>query len=125
MELSEFMELVDGHEELEGLGMDAGKQIFWVGHEHSKFKTAVGVDCVGAVNSDAEIKTLISILVGEREPDALYHMTRVVGYYARIGNFNASKLGELKDRLKGNYGFDGRGRTAESVELATAVVNAT
>jgi len=30
-------------------------------------------------------------------------MTRVVGYYSRINNWNKSKLGELKDRQRGNY----------------------
>ena len=31
------------------------------------------------------------------------HMTRVVGYYSRVHNWNPSKLGELKDRQKGSY----------------------
>ena len=35
----------------------------------------------------------------------VYHMSRVVGYFARIGNWNNSKLGELKDRQAGNYAF--------------------
>ena len=30
-------------------------------------------------------------------------MTRIVGYYSRVSNWNASKLGELKDRQKGRY----------------------
>jgi len=33
----------------------------------------------------------------------VYGMTRVVGYFSRIPNWNKSKLGELKDRRKGNY----------------------
>jgi len=33
----------------------------------------------------------------------LIHMTRIVGYYAQVGNWNKSKLGELKDRQQGNY----------------------
>jgi len=33
----------------------------------------------------------------------VYHMSRVVGYFARVGNWNSSKLGELKDRQAGNY----------------------
>ena len=31
------------------------------------------------------------------------HMTRIVGYYSRVSNWNKSKLGELKDRGMGNY----------------------
>ncbi len=30
-------------------------------------------------------------------------VTRVVGYYSRVENWNKSKLGELKDRHKGDY----------------------
>jgi len=33
----------------------------------------------------------------------VYHVTRVVGYYSRVHNWNKSKLGELKDRHKGTY----------------------
>lgn len=31
------------------------------------------------------------------------HMTRVVGYYSLVENWNPSKIGELKDRQKGDY----------------------
>lgn len=33
------------------------------------------------------------------------HMTRIVGYYSKVENWNKSKLSELKDRHKGNYGI--------------------
>ena len=33
----------------------------------------------------------------------IYHMTRVVGYFSRVRNWNNSKLGELRDRQAGNY----------------------
>ncbi len=32
-----------------------------------------------------------------------YGITRIVGYFSRINNWNRSKIGELKDRKKGNY----------------------
>ncbi len=35
-------------------------------------------------------------------PD-VYGMTRVVGYFSRIHNWNKSKIGELNDRRRGNY----------------------
>lgn len=31
-------------------------------------------------------------------------VTRIVGYYSRVTNWNRSKIGELRDRHKGNYG---------------------
>jgi ribonucleoside-triphosphate reductase len=30
-------------------------------------------------------------------------MARIVGYFSRIANWNKSKLGELRDRHRGNY----------------------
>lgn len=33
----------------------------------------------------------------------VYHVTRVVGYYSRIQNWNKSKVGELQDRHAGDY----------------------
>lgn len=33
----------------------------------------------------------------------LKHYTRIVGYYSGVRNWNKSKLGELKDRHKGDY----------------------
>lgn len=35
-------------------------------------------------------------------PD-VYGVTRIVGYFSRISNWNRSKIGELKDRHQGNY----------------------
>jgi len=35
--------------------------------------------------------------------DDVYGVTRIVGYFSRTKNWNKSKLGELKDRRKGNY----------------------
>ncbi|MDD5687221.1 MAG: anaerobic ribonucleoside-triphosphate reductase [Elusimicrobia bacterium] len=37
----------------------------------------------------------------------VYGVTRIVGYYSRIPNWNKSKIGELKDRHKGNYSVEG------------------
>jgi ribonucleoside-triphosphate reductase len=34
----------------------------------------------------------------------VYGVTRIVGYFSRINNWNKSKLGELKARHRGNYG---------------------
>ena len=31
------------------------------------------------------------------------HVTRIVGYYSQLQNWNRSKLAELRDRHKGDY----------------------
>ena len=33
----------------------------------------------------------------------LKRMTRIVGYFSQVKNWNKSKIGELKDRQAGNY----------------------
>ena len=37
----------------------------------------------------------------------VYGITRIVGYFSRVSNWNKSKLGELSDRHKGNYSLGG------------------
>jgi ribonucleoside-triphosphate reductase len=37
----------------------------------------------------------------------VYGITRIVGYFSRINNWNKSKLGELRDRHRGNYSLRG------------------
>ncbi|MHA1518512.1 MAG: anaerobic ribonucleoside-triphosphate reductase [Alphaproteobacteria bacterium] len=37
----------------------------------------------------------------------VYGITRIVGYYSRVDNWNKSKLGELHDRQRGNYSLSG------------------
>jgi anaerobic ribonucleoside-triphosphate reductase len=48
-------------------------------------------------------KNLEQVLTGAREPGVLHHITRIVGYYSRVENWNRSKMGELKSRRKGDY----------------------
>jgi ribonucleoside-triphosphate reductase len=40
---------------------------------------------------------------GHCRSDDVYGITRIVGYFSRISNWNKSKLGELKDRHRGDY----------------------
>lgn len=51
---------------------------------------------------------------------SVYHMSRVVGYLSRINNWNKSKIGELKDRRKGNYGIQHVEKSAWQQEIPSA-----
>lgn len=44
-----------------------------------------------------------SVLTGARPARCLIHITRIVGYFSQINNWNRSKLAELADRRKGQY----------------------
>jgi|SRR3990167_2518341 len=52
---------------------------------------------------DNDIYTLINALKSF-EFIKVHGVTRIVGYYSRVSNWNRSKIGELRDRQKGNYG---------------------
>ena len=40
---------------------------------------------------------------GACESADVYGLTRIVGYFSRITNWNKSKIGELRDRRAGSY----------------------
>lgn len=60
---------------------------------------------------------LLAIMTGTREPKVMTHITRIVGYFSQVNNWNRSKIAELKDRHKGDYGVS---EPAEARESAVA-----
>ena len=100
MELSEFYDNVEAHESLQGNGIDhRDGGTAHVKHIPSGLSTTLPLGAIKA----ARWKDIEEVLVCKREPDVLRSITRVVGYYSRVDNWNTSKLGELKDRQNGNY----------------------
>lgn len=101
MRLEDFFNAVESHAELRGLAIDKtddGGQ-FVIEHTPSKLATILPAAAV----EEVEWSVLEEVLLGKREPEVLYHMTRVVGYYSRVENWNQSKIGELTDRHAGDY----------------------
>lgn len=61
------------------------------------------------VSTDAIIRTPVEDLVNALTTGKiinLHGVTRIVGYYSRVSNWNKSKIGELHDRHRGNYAVD-------------------
>ena len=56
--------------------------------------------------AEQEEAELLSLLKGEREIVELVTITRIVGYYSRVENWNKSKLGELEGRRRGDYALE-------------------
>lgn len=48
-------------------------------------------------------ETWEALLLCKRSAIAMKHVTRIVGYYSELQNWNGSKIAELKDRHKGEY----------------------
>ncbi|MBN1257364.1 MAG: hypothetical protein JXA52_06625 [Planctomycetes bacterium] len=101
MRLDEFFDAVEAHPQLRGVAIDkSGKEgEFAIEHTISKLTTVFP----SAAVEKADWEVLEDILTAKREPEVLYHITRVVGYYSRVENWNKSKIGELADRHLGNY----------------------
>ena len=113
MKLTDLFDLVEADEDLEGV--DFGPDGVIIRCLTTKQKTQIGLDAVE--NSDWGV--LRDVLVGKREPQALRHMTRVVGYYSMTDNWSKSKIGELKDRIRGSYSLEGDHESREE-RLKTA-----
>lgn len=104
MNLEDFFGAVESNEDLVGVSIDVEDGILCVKHTPTGLCTTLPSD---AIEPDTVTWPLLcDILTGVREPVALYHMTRVVGYYSRVENWNKSKIGELRDRHQGKYALD-------------------
>ncbi len=58
------------------------------------------------------------------QSEKVYGITRIVGYFSRVSNWNKSKLGELRDRRQGNYSLSAIGGAATGAAGSGAVVSA-
>lgn len=107
MELTQFFDVIEQHSELEGIGVDSQCKDRNPGVIIKHRKTGLMTRIPTAAIEAADWPILEEVLVGKREPQVLQHMTRVVGYFSRVENWNKSKVGELKDRQKGSYSIAG------------------
>ncbi len=103
MEISEFFWRVEEASSLRGIDLQAGdspeSDIAVVEDLQSRYKTTFSIPTI----LDNDWPTLRDLALGKKDIAPLYHVTRIVGYYSRIENWNKSKLGELADRRRGNY----------------------
>ena len=90
--------------------VEADPVLVGVAIEMDEMKIVVGCrgrDDVVVFNVDVVLAepwpTLRGLATGQRQIAPCYHVSRIVGYYSRIENWNPSKIGELRDRRNGNY----------------------
>ncbi|MEN6550045.1 MAG: hypothetical protein ABFE07_28720 [Armatimonadia bacterium] len=101
----DFFKAVEAHPDLEGLDVatENGEDVAYVLYKPTSTKYRVTFTAI----SEEPWSTLEAILTGKRDARVLDHMTRVIGYFSRVANWNKSKVGELHDRHKGHYGVGG------------------
>ena len=107
MELTQFYDKIEAHPDLDGLGIEAECENQQPGVIIRQNKTSLMTRIPLAAIEAADWDVIEEVLIGKREPQVLQHMTRVVGYFSRVENWNKSKVGELKDRRKGDYSIAG------------------
>lgn len=102
MDILEFYQKVEENPDMRGVGFHKEENEYVAVVYSGKVKgSSLHIPFSTITNTPWE--TMEEIILGQREPSVLHHMTRVVGYFSRVENWNASKLGELKDRQKGDY----------------------
>lgn len=99
MNVHEFRARVEAHPELQFLGIPEGCIHPRVLRVAGRFEMEIPF---------AELKEhkwihIEAVLTGREPPHGMTHLARIVGYYSRPENWNASKIAELRDRHVGNY----------------------
>jgi hypothetical protein len=115
--LTIFVEAVELSSDLEiiGTAFPDNEEVFVI-RDYSKTEGIEGAyvevsidEIVKKVTDTDKAQEFISVVQNDRKPIVLHGITRIVGYYSRVNNWNKSKVGELRDRAQRNYGL-----TAES-----------
>lgn len=108
MTIEEFIEQLKKTPEVELINENDDNRIV-VRHKPSEVYTCILRDIVPTETWHR----LWQIITGDQLVDPIYHVTRIVGYFSRVENWNKSKIGEYNDRKKGNYeiNYDGWPRT--------------
>lgn len=114
--LEMFTEMVELSSTLEILNTEikeAGREVFVIA-DHSIAEGVKGckieVDVSEVINKVSDIeqaKRFVDVLMNLKPAQPLAGITRIVGYYSRVNNWNKSKIGELRDRNQRNYALGG------------------
>jgi hypothetical protein len=103
MDGREFLQRVRAHPEFEWRGVRQGAtaandEVF-VLYRPRERTMAVAVSAI----LEHDWAELEAVITGRREPQVMTHVTRIVGYYSMVHNWNASARAQLRDRHRGNY----------------------
>lgn len=100
--LNAFDAMIEGHEFLEIDGDISGN----TPQEHALKIINHKLEAAFSISIDAVIRQDLEHVVSALETGIstrLHGVTRIVGYYSRVSNWNKSKIGELNDRHLGRY----------------------
>jgi hypothetical protein len=72
-------------------------------------------------STESRAQNFADVVACEKNPIQLHGITRIVGYYSRVHNWNKSKVGELRERNQKHYALSGQ--TPEHDEARHAAIN--
>ena len=111
--LTLFVEAVELSSDLEVIGtaLPSKEEVFVI-RDYSKTEGVEGAyvevsidEIVQKVTDTDKAQEFVRVIKNDRASIILNGVTRIVGYYSRVQNWNKSKVGELRDRAKGSYGL--------------------
>ena len=114
--LTLFVEAIELSSDLEiiGTAFPNSEEVFVI-RDYSKTEGVEGAyvevsidEIVRKVTDTDKAQEFIKVIQNDRKPIVLNGITRIVGYYSRVNNWNKSKVGELRDRANGSYGLTGK-----------------
>lgn len=97
MKVIDFYENVQKADDIIGVGVDG--ECAFVEELHTGNVFRISAQAI----QDNTWEDIADVIRGIKEANTLYHFSRVVGYFSRLDNWNKSKIGELKDRHRGDY----------------------
>lgn len=119
--LTIFVEAVELSSDLEIIGTafptkvenGKGEEVFVIrdyskteGVEGAYVEVSIG-EITRKVTDFDKAQEFVKVIQNDRASIVLNGITRIVGYYSRVNNWNKSKVGELRDRANGSYGLTG------------------
>jgi hypothetical protein len=112
MDGRDFFNKVREHPKLEWLGVREGR-----GPEEDEILVQfTGTGAKYALRVEAVLDhgwpDLEAALTGRRQALIMTHLSRIVGYFSQVRNWNRSKIAELRDRQRGQYALPEAGRAS-------------
>lgn len=90
-----------------------------IGEEIEGHQITIDVSEIFAKVKDAKsAKAFADVFCNDRKAMVLEGVTRIVGYYSRVQNWNKSKIGELRDRKGQNYALSNQAPKHEDARLS-------
>ena len=123
--LTLFVEAVELSSDLEVIGtaLPSKEEVFVI-RDYSKTEGVEGAyvevsidEIVQKVTDTDKAQEFVKVIKNDRASIVLNGVTRIVGYYSRVHNWNKSKVGELRDRAKGSYGLTGQNQLFQDDRL--------